>query len=172
MNSRSSWIGAAVVALLMACGGAPRAPRMPSGEPYPIVVYTQKGIQPDMPPDRVSQLEQLGTAMEEDIMAILDNAGYAVQRVADPSQAQVGTPRYLLSVTVTNYNAGSKAARMLVGWGAGSAKLETHYELKAPDGSVLTVGDTSVASGRDWRNAVRKVNLQTVDAVNVRMRAL
>jgi hypothetical protein len=36
--------------------------------------------------------------------------------------------------------------------------------------AVALAGDPSVASGRDWTNAARKVNLNTVDSVNAYLR--
>ncbi|MEY4515537.1 MAG: hypothetical protein RLZZ450_7659 [Pseudomonadota bacterium] len=76
----------------------------------------------------------------------------------------------MLRVKIANYNAGSKAARMMVGWGAGAAVLNTNFEFYGPDSQApYVVGSPSVGSGRDWKNSARKVNLQTVDAVIARL---
>lgn len=152
-----------------ACGGrAGKAPTMPNGGPIAIMVHLNRGITPDMPPERVQQMNQLCDWMENDLLAILDDVGYAPTRVADPA-TQAGPGRELLRVTIKNYNAGSKAARMWVGFGAGAATLDSHFELIGEGGATLIAGDPSVASGRDWRNAARKINLQTVEAVNARL---
>lgn len=121
-----------------------------------------------MLPEEHEQLDQLGRFMEEDLLAILEGTGYAAVRVEDPATTPA-PGRYLLRTRVVSYKAGSKAARMLVGFGAGAAQLDTQFELVGPDGSVYVAGAPSVASGRDWKNAARKVNLQTVDAVNARL---
>jgi hypothetical protein len=107
--------------------------------------------------------------MEGDLVDILNKTGYQATRTEDAT-LQAGPGRYLLRLKISNYNAGSKAARMLVGWGAGAAQLDTHFELVADGGAVAVAGDPSVASGRDWKNAARKVNLQTVDSVNARIK--
>jgi hypothetical protein len=152
---------------LVACGGGRTgsAAKMPDGSRIAVMVHLDRGITPDMTPDRVTQMNQIASWMEDDLLSILDKTGYAATRVEDPS-TPAGPGRYVLKIHLKEYNAGSKAARMLVGFGAGAAKLDTHFELIG-DGAVgLVAGDPSVASGRDWTNAARKVNLQTVDTVN------
>jgi len=155
---------------LVACGGGRTgsAATMPDGSRIAIMVHTDEGLPPDAAPDRVQQVQQLSTWMENDLLAILDKTGYAASRVEDPN-TPAGPGRYVLRVKITDYNAGSKAARMLVGFGAGAAVLNTHYELIGEGGTPLVAGDPSVGSGRDWKNSARKINLQTVDAVNTQL---
>lgn len=151
---------------LSACGGRTgSAAKMPDGSRIAMMVHVDPGITPEMAPDRVEQMSQMASWMESDLLAILDKTGYAATRVEDPA-TQAGPGRYVLHVRVKEYNAGSKAARMLVGFGAGAARLDTHFDLVADGGIAMVGGDPSVASGRDWKNAARKVNLQTVDTVN------
>jgi hypothetical protein len=150
-----------------ACGGrSGSAATLPDGSRIAVMVYLDPGIAPDMPPERVNQVNQLASWMQDDLLAILDKTGYAARRVEDPA-TPAGPGRYVLRVQIKNYNAGSKAARMWAGgFGAGAAKLDTHFDLLGDGAVALVGGDPSVASGRDWRNAARKVNLQTVDTVN------
>lgn len=152
-----------------ACSGRTgSAVTLPSGGKVAILVLANRGDTANMLPEEHEQLDQLGRWLEEDLLAILGKTGYSAVRVGDAS-VTAAPGRYLLRTRVVSYNAGSKAARMLVGFGAGSARLDTHYELVGPDGKVYVAGAPSVASGRDWKNAARKVNLQTVDAVNARL---
>ncbi|HEX5658960.1 MAG TPA: DUF4410 domain-containing protein [Polyangiales bacterium] len=163
------YVLALIAAFVLACGGRTgSAPKNPDGSQLAVLLFTDRGIQPDMPPDRVQQIEQMAEWMENDLIAILAKTGYAATRVAD-GNTQAGPGRYVLKVTVKNYSAGSKAARMLVGFGAGGVVLDTHFELFGETPTPLVIGDPSVGSGRDWTNAARKVNLQTVDAVNARL---
>ncbi|HEY6881922.1 MAG TPA: DUF4410 domain-containing protein [Polyangiales bacterium] len=158
-----------ISAFVFACGGRNGSAKTnPDGSRIAIMLYTDRGIAPDMPPDRVAQIDQMADWMENDLLSILDKTGYAATRVSD-ANTQAGPGRYVLRVTVKNYNAGSKAARMLVGFGAGAVVLDTHFELIGEAGTPLVIGDPSVGSGRDWTNTVRKVNLQTVDTVNARL---
>lgn len=161
-----------LLALCMsACGGRTNsAPKMADGSTIAIMIVPDRGITPDMAPDRVEQIDQLATWMENDLIDILTKTGYAATRTNDPT-VEPGPGRYVLRLKITNYNAGSSAARMFVGFGAGAATLDTHFDLLGPSGIEIS-GDPSVASGRDWRNAARKVNAQTVDAVNARLKAV
>ncbi|MET0287414.1 MAG: DUF4410 domain-containing protein [Polyangiales bacterium] len=152
-----------------ACAGRTgSAPKNPDGSRVAIMLFTDRGIPPDAAPDRVAQINQVADWMENDLLAILEKTGYAPTRVAD-ANTPAGPGRYVLRVTIRNYNAGSKAARILVGYGAGGVVLDTHFELVGEAPGPLVIGDPSVGSGRDWTNAARKVNLQTVDAVNARL---
>jgi hypothetical protein len=152
---------------LGACGGGRTgsAATLPDGARIAVLVHLDRGITPDMAPDRVTQIDQIASWMESDLLSILDKTGYAATRVEDPA-TPAGPGRYVLRVKITEYNAGSKAARMFVGLGAGSAKLNTHFDLVGDGAVALAAGDPSVASSRDWTNAARKVNQQTVDTVN------
>jgi len=162
----------AATLILSACGGRTgSAPTLPNGSKVSVLVTFDDGVTDDMAADRKQQIQQLATWMKDDLIAILDKTGYSAVLVADPSQAQAGPGRYVLRVNIADYNAGSKAARMLVGFGAGAATLTTHFDLLDDQGAVLVAGDPSVGSGRDWKNAARKVNLLTVDPVNNHLNA-
>lgn len=167
------WLASCLLGVLAlalgACGGRTgSAATLPGGAKIAIMVFSDRGAPPGTAPEKVEQNDQLGEWMENDLLAILGGTGYAASRVIDPN-TPVGPGRYLLRTRIVNYNAGSKAARMLVGMGAGAARLDTAYELIGPNGTVYIAGAPSVASGRDWKNAARKVNLETVDAVNARL---
>ena len=78
----------------------------------------------------------------------------------------------MLHVAITNYNPGSKAARMfggIAGGIAGKCVLDTHYELVG-EGGVMAADDISVSSSRDWNYSARKVNQLTTQAVTSRFR--
>lgn len=154
----------------LGCGGRTgTAATMPDGSRLAIMVHTDQRITPDMPPERVAQITQISEWMENDLLAILEKTGYAATRVADPATPP-GPGRLVLRIAIADYNGGSKAARMFVGFGAGAAVLRTHFELYGDASPTpLIVGDPNVGSGRDWRNSARKVNLQTVDALNGRL---
>ena len=66
-----------------------------------------------------------------------------------------GPNRFLLIVRMVNYNPGSKAARMLVGVGAGSLVLDTQHLLYSGPGQLLLQGSSSVGSLTIARNRIR-----------------
>jgi len=112
---------------------------------------------------KIDQREQLNDWMGRDLVTMLNKAGYEATLIENRNQYKSGT--YLLKVTIVKYNAGSKAARIIVGYGAGSVGLDTKYELFAPEGNRILSDEHGVGSGRDWTFCARKLNTQTVDAV-------
>ena len=75
----------------------------------------------------------------------------------------------MLTVKITEYRAGSKAARIVVGYGAGGLTLKTHYELSDGGAKAILSKDDSVFSGREWINAARKLNENTAKAVTTEL---
>jgi hypothetical protein len=152
---------------LFGCGG-PRikAPTMAGGGSYSIAVLSDRGITPELGPDRSNQHNQVGEWMERDLLRMLKRAGYTPRLVNSRGEFAAGSGEYLLTVRMVRYNPGSKAARMLVGFGAGATSLDTHYELYGASSQPLLAEDHGVGSSVDWYQVVQKLNQQMVDAVS------
>jgi hypothetical protein len=160
---------AATAMSLSACGGRHAAPTLPSGKPLAVLVFMDRTVAPETPPEKASQLKEVADYMEPDLLAVLRESGYDAAVVSGAVPAVEG--QYTLHVQITEYNGGSKAARMFVGFGAGSARLESHFELIGPNGTSYTSGSPGSSTGRtSWQRVVRKVNQEIVAAVNVRLR--
>ncbi|WP_432821979.1 DUF4410 domain-containing protein [Trichloromonas sp.] len=159
----------AVLTILVAFGcGGPRlkAPTMVGGGSYSIAVLSDRGITPELGPDRSNQYNQVGEWMEQDLLRTLKKAGYNARLVNSRREFAGGPGEYLLTVRIERYNPGSKAARMLVGFGAGATSLDTHYELYSAKSQPLLAEDHGVGSSIDWYQVVQKLNQQMVDAVS------
>jgi len=113
--------------------------------------------------EKIDQREQLNAWMGRDLVTMLNKAGFEASLIENRKQYKSGT--YLLKVTIVKYSAGSKAARIIVGYGAGAVSLDTRYELFAPEGNRILSDEHGVGSGRDWTFCARKLNTQTVNAV-------
>ena len=59
---------------------------------------------------------------------------------------------------------------MPVGFGAGAASLDNHYELLGPDLDLIMAWDDGVGTSGDWKRLPRKLNSNTVKKVNDWMR--
>jgi hypothetical protein len=140
---------------------------LPGGAKVALMVFFDRGTA-GQPPEKMQQVDQLADWLEPDFLSIVEKMGYSAARIADPNTPP-GPGRYVVRYRIINYNAGSKAARMFVGFGAGAARLDTGFELIGPDGTVYVQGAPSVGSGRDWKNAARKVNEETAKAINNRL---
>lgn len=158
---------AAVALMLGSCGGG-SAPTLPGGTKIALMVFFDRGTA-GQPPEKAQQVDQLADWLEPDFLSMVENMGYSAVRVIDPNTPP-GPGRYIVRYRIISYNAGSKAARMFVGFGAGAARLDTAFELIGPNGTVYVQGAPSVGSGRDWKNAARKVNQETAKAINNRLR--
>jgi hypothetical protein len=159
----------AVLAILVSFGcGGPRlkAPTLAGGGSYSIAVLSDRGITPELGPDRSNQYNQLGEWMERDLLRMLTRAGYSAHMVNSRREFAAGPGEYLLTVRIVRYNPGSKAARMLVGFGAGATSLDTHYELYGASNRPLLAEDHGVGSSIEWTKVVQKLNQQMVDAVS------
>ena len=154
--------------LATACAGTRvgQAPKRPDGSPIAMLVHIDDGLTSD-DPARVNQRKEVASYLENDLLKVLARTGYTATRSEDPSAA-AGPGRHLLRVKIVRYDAGSKAARILVGAGAGAASIETHFELIGDQGTPLVTGDPEASSGfgGDWNDAVRTANEQTVKAIN------
>lgn len=156
----------AAVAVLATTGCASlSAAKGPGGETLTLAVAFQRTAELR----NVDQVQQVTDFMQPDLERMLTDAGYVVERLADAAAFQPGPNRYLVVVRITRYNPGSKAARMMVGWGAGALVLDTDFELHAGPGATLLAEKSSVGSGRDWPQAARKTNQQVAKAVTNRL---
>ncbi len=111
---------------------------------------------------------QLGEFMDQDLVRVFarfSKQGYAARLIGSAAEFKPEPGNYLLNVKITEYNAGSKAARIIVGFGAGGMTLKVKIELLDGARKSLLSKEESAFSGRDWRNIARKVNELTVDSV-------
>jgi hypothetical protein len=132
-----------------------------------INILFDNGITDKLSAAQVKGQNQIGDFMKEDMVRIFERYeknGYEARLIDKESDYKAQAGSQLLKVKITNYNAGSKAARIMVGYGAGGVKLAIHYDLIA-DGKTIVSKDDDVYSGRDWRNAARKLNENTAKAI-------
>ena len=117
---------------------------------------------------QTDQREQLNDFMGKDLVRMLSKAGYEANLIGNRNHYTKGT--YLLKVTIIKSNPGSKAARIVVGFGAGAVSLNTRYELFAPGGNLMVSDEHGVGSSMDWTSCARKLNKQTVQAVSGKLK--
>ncbi len=150
----------AAASFLVGCSSLPPAPKSADGGKMAVAVKIDGGWEQvdTTNPNHVSQRKQLVNYMNVETVKLLKSAGYAATLVDSAHPYSPESNARLLDIKVTNYNPGSAAARMLVGLGAGAATLNTHSTYKE-GANLLFETDHSVASGRDWRKIVRKINV-------------
>jgi hypothetical protein len=130
-----------------------------------ICVLTDRNITEDT--SNVDSRNALADWWEVDLVNVLTRrGGYDAKLIQSRDEFVAGPDTYLLTAKIIDYNPGSKAARMFVGFGAGSCSMDLHIELYGVDNKQLFTKDDHVASSRDWRNVARKLNENTLKAVN------
>ncbi len=163
-----SFLGILVIALtalcFLSCGSSVQAPKAPDGGPLTMVLAFDRGLE-GKTQDQQNQLNQVGDFMEPNLIQWLRDAGYATEIVPGKEAFTPAPGKYLLAVKIVNYNPGSKAARMLVGFGAGSGSLDVRYELMADPTQPIHAKEHGRASSRDWKPVCRRVNKDIVEDI-------
>jgi hypothetical protein len=157
-------VAASLLIALAGCGASVKAPRAPDGGPTKVQVVVDMGYA-GKTEDQANQLKQVEDFLKPDLMSRLTDVGYSAEYIAAREQFTAGPGKVLLVVTVLNYNPGSKAARMLVGFGAGSAALDERFELFADGATALLSQDNGRASSKDWTDICRRTNKDMVIAI-------
>jgi hypothetical protein len=153
-----SLVSLSLAFLLSGCASAPKAPRGPGGEKIAIELSVDGGWEQvdEGNPNQVSQRRQLVNFIKNETVRQLSGSGYDANLLDSAKGPKAGARQ--LKLRVVNYNPGSAAARMIVGFGAGAATLDISAEYK-DGGKLLLSTQKSVGSGTDWRRNVRKINI-------------
>lgn len=159
-----------ILAVIFAAGVAFSGPKAPSlgGEKISIFVLLDRGITDGMNARQEKAQNDIGDWMGNDLVRMLNKAGYEATLIQKRNEYTPEAGKYLLKGTIVKYDPGSTAARVIVGFGAGAASMDMHYELSGKGESLLNYDD-GVGSGRDWRNVARKLNENTLKRVTEKM---
>ena len=162
------WLCTIAAALALITVPVRAADESPAAPTHVVSIVVDRGIAADTSETLKKQLDQIGELMNVEfprIVARFAKQGFKGEMLASADDFKPGEGNYLLKVKITKYNAGNKAARMIVGFGAGGASLDCSYELSADGKTALVSSQTGSFSGRDWRNSVRKVEEIIIQAV-------
>ncbi|OGW38780.1 MAG: hypothetical protein A2010_07250 [Nitrospirae bacterium GWD2_57_9] len=171
MRKRFTVMGLVVLlaAAMGGCASLSPAPKSASGKAIIIYVHVDRGIENSFNDYQIRNRHQTGEYMEKDLSNMLRKAGYAPRIIGKRSDYKPAPDTYLLTVKITNYNPGAKAARMFVGYGAGAVTMQTHYELYNKDQKSILDGDLGHGSSKDWAYVVKKIDRDTANAVTAKL---
>ncbi len=128
----------------------PLFPVYGSGERIAILVDCEESNKPTL---------QMAERLQKDLRNILTKrGGYDVRILESRFSFRKGEGEYLIHITLIKYKPGSKAARLLVGFGAGSASLDIRYELFSPREKKLLSKNDGCGTSLDWQRIARKLN--------------
>jgi hypothetical protein len=109
---------------------------------------------------------QMADRMRNDLQNVLERrGGYKVRLLDTAEDFKQDQGEYLLNVRIVRYNSGSKAARIIVGFGAGAASMDIHYEFSDPRGREMLSKEDGVGTSLDWQRLARKLNENILAAI-------
>lgn len=137
-----------------------------------ICILFDNGVSGKLDARQAKAQAQLSDWMDDDLVRVFARyakAGYQAKVIEKRKDFKPQPNSYLLTVKILEYRAGSKAARMVVGYGAGGVSLNIHYELSADGRKAIISNDDGVFSGREWISAARKLNEKMAKAVTEKL---
>ncbi len=138
-----------------------------------INILFDDGVDSSLNARQAKSRASLAEWMKRDLVRVFSRyakAGFEAKSIEKRQEFTAASGNYLLMVKITDYNPGSKAARMVVGYGAGGVSLKIHYNLSANGSNMILSQDDSVFSGREWINAARKLNQNIAKAVTEKIK--
>jgi hypothetical protein len=136
-----------------------------------IYIFFDNGVNKNLEARQAKAQMQLSDWMDDDLVRVFgryEKFGYQAKLIEKRNDFRPGPNSYLLNVKILEYRPGSKAARMVVGFGAGGVSLKIHYELFEGRNTILS-NDDGVFSGREWISATRKLNEKMAKAVTEKL---
>lgn len=148
-----------LLGLVVGCAPRVQAPRLATGEPVTLFFLCDNGITAETEPELAQQLVEVSSFMQQHFVGYASKAGYRPIAIAQPEEYVPGVGHYMVNVKIKRYDAGSKALRVMVGFGAGAVSMDTHYELYAEPGNLLLAKDDGVGSSNpNWIVVPAKLN--------------
>lgn len=130
-----------------------------------IAVLTLDGNLPGQTADQARELNIVMDWMDSDIIKIMNKAGYEAVLIKQ-RQAYKREMGKLLVIEVERFNAGNRAARAFVGYGAGAASLGLTYKLFDENGRSLAEWRDEVGSSKGGTYCAQTLDRRALDKVN------
>ena len=155
-----------LVICLVGCAASQNGAVQENGNKYVVMFLVDPGIESGMDATLIEQQKQVASWMENDLLRMLNRAGYQASTIRNRSEFHAGPGTYLLQARIERYNPGSQAARMIVGFGAGAASLDINYQIVNGHGKQLVDRADGVGSGRGWTYCCRELNQRMLNQLS------
>ena len=129
-----------------------------------IAILTLDGKLPNQTADQDRELKTVIDWMDRDLLKIMKQAGFQPVLIKDRQEYQPEMGK-LLVVDVDKFNAGNRAARAFVGFGAGAASLDLRYKLLDESGGPLSEWRDGVGSSLGGTYCAQTLNKRALDKV-------
>ena len=137
-----------------------------------ICVLFDNGVNTKLNDHQAKSQTSLSNWMHKDLVKVFaryTKTGYQAKLIEKHKDFTPQANNYLLTVKITEYRPGSKAARIVVGFGAGGVSIKIHYELFGEGANAILTKDDQIYSGREWMIAARKLNQNIAEAVTEKL---
>jgi hypothetical protein len=129
-----------------------------------IAVLTLEGEMSGLTADQTRELSNTVTWMDRDLIKNLNTAGFRAVLIKNMHEYKSDMGKLLIA-EVERFNAGNRAARALVGFGAGAASLDLRYKLLDERGGTLAEWRDGVGSSKGATYCAETLNRRAVDKV-------
>ncbi len=146
------------IALSTGCNSAKST--FKAGAAGDISVLSLRGDTSEMTADQIAELTRVGAWMDRDIIKQLNRAGYSAKLLL--SRSDFSGPGHLLIIDVEKFNAGNRAARAFVGFGAGASSLDLKYQLLDSQKKMVSEWKDGVGSSKGGTYCAQTLNRNTI----------
>ncbi len=157
-------ISALVLLVVVSAGCGKKRLVLKPGVIKNIAVLTLDGNLPGQTKDQKRELDIVMRWMDRDIIKNFKRAGFNSVLIKSRKQYK-GSMGNLLIVKVRKFNAGNRAARVFVGFGAGAASLDLSYKLLNERGAKLKVWEDGVGSSYGGTYCAQTLNRRAINTV-------
>ena len=116
---------------LLSCGGTTvKAPTTADGSKISLFIHSDRGIRDDMTDQEKAELNELGEYMEQEMMRVFSEGGYAVSKIGDFDDFTHGENEYLMTFVIDKYEPARLNAPEEQGFGEGGVAIDTLEDMQ------------------------------------------
>ena len=147
-----------VIGLLGGCGK--KRAQLNPGNVEKIAILSLDGNLPNQTDDQIAELDRVLRWMDRDIIKNLKRSGFNAVLIKNKKDfsKEMGS---LLIIEVDKFNAGNRALRGFVGFGAGASSLDLNYQLLNENGEILKEWKDGTGSSKGGTYCAQTLNQNT-----------
>lgn len=107
---------------------------------------------------QIQQHRQVNAYMGKNMVRWLNKYGYSASLAKSRKDYRPSAGEYLVTEKILKYNPGNVGLRIGIGFGAGAASLDVHYEFYGKNKKAVLADDHGVGSSRNWTYCAEKIN--------------
>jgi len=134
-----------------------------------ISVLSLRGDTSAMTEDQIVELKRVGAWMDRDIITQLTRAGYNAKLLK--SKGDFKGLGHLLIIHVDKFNAGNRAMRAFIGFGAGASSLDLDYKLLNSKKKLVGQWKDGVGSSKGGTYCAQTLNRNAIKQLRMKLQS-